>query len=204
MRCSLAVIGGCLVALVACHETGGPSSSIQSPGAPSAVTAATPERPWKGHFDWAVTRLEWADPQAPFSGATSRFNGRCSVPSDYVIYATFDGEATHVGHITGEGSHCSQLHMTPTGPGSVTYSDGRGTLLAANGSTLDMQWGDGTSGTDPATGVTWFRDRFTITGGTGLLAQATGGGEEGGTFTDFMALLGGKPAAMWQEGTIRY
>jgi hypothetical protein len=151
-----------------------------------------------------VVRLEWPEGAVPFTGVTSLFEGRCSEPSDYVIYATFAGQATHAGRFTGEGSHCSQLHMTPTGPGAVTYSDGRGTLLAANGSTLSLLWGDGTSGVDPATGATWFRDRFTFAGGTGFFDGATGGGEEGGSFTDFMALIAGTPAPMWMEGTITY
>jgi hypothetical protein len=88
-------------------------------------------------MDWWVTRIEWPEGAPPFTGATSLFDGRCSEPSDYVIYGSFAGQATHAGRFTGEGSHCS-----------------RGTLVAASGSTLLVRWGNGTSGFDPATGDT--------------------------------------------------
>lgn len=192
----------CLAILVACQQPGA-WSSAQSPGAPTSVSAAAPERPWKASVKWTATRLEWPEGQPPFSGATSTFGGRCSVPSDYVIHSTFVGEATHAGRLTGEGSHCSQLHLTPQGPGAVTYSDGTGTLRSANGSTLGIRWGNGTSWTD-AKGVSWFKDHFTLAEGTGTFAGATGEGEEGGSFTDFAALLGGASVEMWQTGTITY
>lgn len=202
MRCSLGAVGACLVLIVACQQASGPRA-IQAPGSPSSMSAASPERPWKANLAWGVTRLEWPEGQPPFSGVTSTFGGRCSVPSDYVIYATFEGEATHAGRFTGDGSHCSQLHLTSSGPSNVTYSDGRGTLRSANGSTLDMRWDEGTSWTDE-TGVMLFKDRFTFTGGTGIFEGATGSGEEGGSFTDFTAVITGTPAPMWQTGTITY
>lgn len=208
MRCSLSVVGGCFVLFVACQQAGGPSA-LQSPGAPSSMSAAATraasatERPWKANLAWGVTRLEWPEGQPPFSGTTGTFGGRCSVPSDYVIYATFDGVATHGGRFTGDGSHCSQLHLGPAGPTNITYSDGRGTLRCANGSTLDMRYGSGSSWTDEK-GVTFFKDHFVFTGGTGIFAGATGSGEEGGSFTDFTAVITGTPATMWQRGKIAY
>lgn len=198
------VVGLALSLVAACAEGSRQSAAFQGPTAPSTARSAGPERPWKANLDWTVTRLEWPEGAAPFTGVTSLFGGRCSEPSDYIIYAKFAGEATHAGRFTGEGSHCSQLHMTATGPGAVTYSDGRGTLVAANGSTLSLRWGDGTSGLDTATGETWFTDHFAFAGGTGLFDGATGGGTEGGRFKDFMALIAGTPAAMWMEGTITY
>ncbi len=200
----IAMLVACAALLVACERTGAQPGAFQNPAAPSVAAAASPDRPWKAKLDWRVTRLEWPEGQAPFSGATSLFDGRCSRPSDYVIYAAFDGEATHGGRFTGDGSHCSQLHLTPQGPGAVTYSDGRGTLTSANGSTLALRWDNGTTGFDAVTGETWFRDHFSFVGGTGLFAGASGGGEEGGRFRDFMALLSGTPAAMTMEGTITY
>jgi hypothetical protein len=202
MRCGFQVAAASLLVLVGCGAVG-VSSSIPGTAAPSTLSVASADRPWTGTFDWTVTRLEWADPSAPFSGVTSTFGGRCSVPSDYVIYSSFKGEATHAGRSGGDGSHCSQLHLTPSGPQNTTYSDGRGTLVTANGSTIELRWGDGTSWTDEQ-GVTFFKDTFTIAGGTGTFKGASGGGEEGGSFKDFTALLGGTPAKMWQEGTIIY
>ncbi|MGE5358909.1 MAG: hypothetical protein ACM3NQ_07795 [Bacteroidales bacterium] len=204
MLSRIAIVVASVALLVGCQRAGAQSGALLNPSAPSTTNAASPDRPWKASLNWTVTRLEWPDGQPPFSGTTSTFNGRCSQPSDYVIYASFAGEATHGGRFTGDGSHCSQLHLTPQGPTNITYSDGRGTLTSANGSTVSLRWGNGTSGTDPATGETWFRDQFTFAGGTGLFTGATGGGEEGGRFKDFAALLGGTPAPMTMEGTISY
>jgi hypothetical protein len=198
------VVGLALFLGATCGQNGDRPVSPQGLTAPSELSAASQELPWKANLEWSVSRLEWPAGAEPFTGVTSLFGGRCSEPSDYVIYARFAGQATHAGRFTGEGSHCSQLHMTPQGPGAVTYSDGRGTLVAANGSTLSLRWGNGTTGVNPATGLNWFRDRFTFVGGTGLFEGATGGGEEGGSFTDFQAILTGTPAAMWMEGTITY
>lgn len=202
MCSKLGVVAFALLLVAACVEGRGQSASLQAPAAPAGLASRSPERPWKATFAWSVTRLEWPDGAVPFTGVTSLFGGRCSEPSDYVIYSKFEGEATHAGRFTGEGSHCSQLHMTPMGPGAITYSDGRGTLLSANGSTLSLRWGNGTSGVDAVTGETWFKDHFTFAGGTGLFAGATGGGEEGGRFKDFLAVISGTPASMWMEGSI--
>jgi hypothetical protein len=199
-----AVVGLALLLVAACGQDGHRPVSPQGLTAPSELLAASPERPWKANLEWSVIRLEWAEGAPPFTGVTSLFDGRCSEPSDYVIHGRFAGQATHAGRFTGEGSHCSQLHMTPAGPGAVTYSDGRGTLVAANGSTLSLRWDNGTSGYDPATGTHSFKDEFSFAGGTGLFEGATGGGEEGGSFTDFEAILAGTPATMWMEGTISY
>lgn len=163
--------------------------------------AATTTRSWKATIDFRATRVEWAG-GAPFTGATSTFAGRCSVPSDYVITAAFDGEEAYGGRITGSGGHCTQLLWTPQGPAGVTYSDGSGTLVGDDGSQLSISYGNGTSGTDSASGATWFRDEFTFRGGTGRFDGAAGGGEEGGTLTDLAAVLGGRPVPMWMEGTI--
>jgi hypothetical protein len=197
-----AVVASSLLLLATCAQDGNRSVAPQGVTGPSDLIATSPERPWKANMEWAVVRLEWAG--EPFSGVTSTFDGRCSVASDYVIYGKFWGQATHAGRFSGEGSHCSQLHMSPQGPGEVTYVDGEGRLVAANGSTLLLRWGHGTSGFDAATGTFWFKDQFTFAGGTGLFEGATGGGQEGGSFEDFQALLAGTPATMWMEGTITY
>ena len=185
----------------------GPSPTIapSSSGAGAAASASAPsfarERPWKANFMWAVTGIQWAGVPGQ---DTSTFEGRCSVASDYVINGSMEGEATHAGRVTGTGSHCSQITWGPQGPMGATYSDGRGILNTANGSTITLRWGNGTTGVDPATGENWFRDTWTIAGGSGLFAGATGSGEEGGRFMDFNALLAGTPARMWMEGTITY
>jgi len=218
------VIGGTLAALIvgACQQASpaaptpaGPAATVvgTAAGAP-AVTAAvsaassqasTGERPWKATAAWAAAPPQWAgDPTAP-GYAPSLFGGRCSVPSDYVITASFEGEATHAGRVTGSTSHCSQLVWGAGGAVmGATYSDGRGVLASANGSTIVLEYGNGTTGFDPATGQLWFHDTWRFTGGTGLFAGATGSGEEGGNFASFEAILGGAPVAMWMQGTITY
>jgi hypothetical protein len=197
----IVVAGACLAALVACQQAGGPASIVQNPVAPSVLAASSHGRPWKADFQFKATGVQWAGQPGV---DRSTFGGRCSVPSDYVITVDFKGEATHAGHFTGGGSHCSQVAWTPNGPGGVTYSDGRGTLVAADGSQIDLRWGNGISGVDTATGELWFKDQFTFVGGTDRFEGATGGGEEGGTLKDFPAVLAGAPVPMWMKGTITY
>lgn len=199
----LAVGFGLLLA-GACAQGGGQAPVPAGLTVPSSLAAASPQRPWQAHLTWTVTDVQWPEGAAPFSGVTSDFGGRCAGPSDYVIHAKFEGQATHAGTFTGQGAHCTQLHMTAEGPGVVTWSDGRGTLVVADGSTLSLRWGDGTTGFDPGANEFWFKDHFTFAGGSGRFVGATGGGEEGGRFTDFMALLAGTPAPMTMEGTISY
>ncbi|HSP90544.1 MAG TPA: hypothetical protein VLN08_06545 [Vicinamibacterales bacterium] len=161
-------------------------------------------RPWKANFEWRVTGIQFANPGQPFDGTKSLFDGRCSAMSDYVISGFFEGEATHAGRFTGRGSHCSQITWGPQGPMGATYSDGQGVITSANGGTLTLRWGNGTTGVDQATGENWFRDEWTFIGGTGHFAGATGSGTEGGSFASFEAFLGGAPAPMWMQGTITY
>jgi hypothetical protein len=197
-----AIIGGVVVAvLVGCPLPGGSTRVISTAAALSAATAASHSRPWKAEFQFTAAGIQWAGQPGI---DRSNFGGRCSVPSDYVITATFEGEATHAGRVVGTGSHCTQILWTPSGPGGVTYSDGTGTLIAADGSILYLRWGGGTSGVDPATGEMWFKDHFWFVGGTGRFAAVSGGGKEGGTIKDFQAVLGGAPVPMWMEGTIAY
>jgi hypothetical protein len=179
----------------------------QVPAAPgttaaaSAPQSASGERPWKAKLAWRVTDIRWAGVPGVDK---STFSGRCSVPSDYVIQGAFEGEATHAGHVTGLADHCSQITWGPQGPIGAVYSDGRGMMVSANGSTLEFRYGNGTTGVDTSAGLQWFRDEWQFTGGTGSFAGATGQGSEGGSFADFNALLAGAPASMWMEGTISY
>lgn len=172
-------------------------------GAPNALIASAPVRPYKANGEGRVTKIAWASGQGPAPGVTSTFDGRCTVPSDYVITATIIGEGTHLGRFTGQMEHCSQLVWTPQGPAGATYGDGRFTLSAANGDTITGVYTNSESGID-ASGLRWFRDNWTITGGAGRFAGATGHGEQGGAFNDFFAMLAGAPIKMWMEGSIAY
>lgn len=210
----LAVLVCSVVLVYACQ---GVNSSAQTPAAPSAApssgvaatnagttapqAAADVARPYKATAIWAKTDLRWAGQPGVDK---SLFDGRCSLPSDYVITASFEGNATHAGRVTGEASHCSQIVWTPQGPGGATYSDGQGVMTTANGSTIVLRYGNGTTGVDLTAGEMWFRDDWTFIGGTGLFAGATGAGTEGGRFKDFNAVLAGTPIPMTMEGTITY
>ena len=156
------------------------------------------ERPFKAQIYWTVAGVDFAP---GFPGGTSTFEGRCSVPSDYVISATYEGEMTHLGRATGQTSHCTQIDWQT---GTSTYSDGLLTAMAANGDEIYGHYDNGVSGIDPQSGMYWFEDDFTITGGTGRFANASGGGQEGGTFPVFAALMSGYPVPMWEKGTIKY
>ncbi len=196
----LIILGATAAAFVGCQQ----AASLSSPEpltAPSSLEAASPERPWKATLSFAAARIEWAG--LPGTDK-SLFGGRCSAPSDYIIHATFEGTATHVGSFTGTGAHCTQITWTPAGPGAVTYADGRGTLIAANGDRLELRWDHGTTGVNAKTGELEFTDQFRFAGGTGRFATATGGGQEGGTIKDFSAVLAGAPVPMWMTGTIAY
>jgi len=204
----LAVLVWFVVLVYACQ---GVNSSAQPPTAPSAAptdssstatqAAADVARPYKAAVMWAKTDIRWAGQPGV---DRSLFDRRCTLPSDYVITASFEGTATHAGRVTGEASHCSQIGWTPQGPGGATYSDGQGVMATANGSTIVLRYGNGTTGVDSASGEMWFKDEWTFIGGTGLFAGATGTGTEGGRFKDFNAVLNGTPIPMTMQGTITY
>ncbi|HSP90542.1 MAG TPA: hypothetical protein VLN08_06535 [Vicinamibacterales bacterium] len=218
------VIGVALAALIsgACQQSSpsaptpaGPTAAAVQAGTDAAVVtagvsaasakAAKGERPFKATAVWNAGPPQWAGNPAEPGYAPGLFGGRCSVPSDYVITAAFEGDATHAGHVTGSTSHCSQILWGPGGAlMGATYSDGRGIMHTANGSTLILTYGNGETGFDPDTGLLWFRDQWTFIGGTGHFAGATGSGVEGGSFASFDAILSGAPVPMWMEGTITY
>lgn len=206
----------CLLVVAACGSNpaetiapAGPTlNALQASSAAGAAPAssqpqpAAGERPFKATATWTVTGVQWAGSPGQ---ATSLFEGRCSVPSDYVVSAAFEGNATHAGRVAGTTSHCSQILWGPGGPMGATYSDGRGTLTTANGSTIELRYGNGTTGVDQTNGRLWFRDEWRFTGGTGTFAGASGHGIEGGSFVDFNALLtGAETVSMWMDGTITY
>ena len=171
---------------------GGLSCSPTSP-TPQAVA-------WTATYNWAVTQVNWAG--APGT-AKSRFDGRCSADSDYIVTATLEGQSDPGGHVTGTTSHCTQITWSAQGPAAVTYSDGRGTLSSATG-TIVLHYADGITGLDSQTGETWFEDVVTVDSGAGAFAGATGTAREGGRFRDFGALLAGAPVPMSLKGTLTY
>lgn len=112
-----------------------------------------------------------------FPGERSSFDGRCSVPSDYVIEFGGTGQVSHLGHVTIVFEHCSQVDFMT---GNVTYTDGFLTYIAANGDELWGTYWDGTGTPVSATEVGW-QDTFVLDGGTGRFVSASGGGVDWGT-----------------------
>jgi hypothetical protein len=103
----------------------------------------------------------------------STFDGRCSIPSDWVSSYILTGAATHLGWASSGGSHCSRLDRET---GEILYEDGMFTARAANGDTLVLTYGNGYY--SPAG---WYTDEWMIASGTGRLAGATGAGTDIGT-----------------------
>ncbi len=80
--------------------------------APTLILAKdAPWTPLKGKSQIRVIDVQWANPAQPFSNATSLFDGRCTVPSNYIITFSMVGEVTHLGRITGIAEHCTQLNF---------------------------------------------------------------------------------------------
>jgi hypothetical protein len=165
-----------LLALIVagCEGSGssGEANGIVSPLAPSTLATQTIERPYQARFVWAtyayVTAAQSGDP---------RFGGRCSSDSRYLETGKITGEMTHGGRFEGTGSHCVQ-GFPATG---ITYTDGIATLATANGDLLTLTYGSGTISAAEGYRLL-FESTFTVTGGTGRFAEATGGGMQHGVF----------------------
>ena len=98
------------------------------------------------------------------------FGGRCSVPSDWIAVWSGVGQSNHTGLITAYGSDCDRFDFAT---GSLVYGDGVITEYGANG---DYLYGTYTNGHGVLGGT--IADEWTIVGGTGRFAGATGQGTE--------------------------
>lgn len=144
--------------------------------------------PFKGVIVGTFTSLDYA-PGFPFVRDT--FGGRCSVPSDIIFSFVATGEGTHVGLFTGGGTDCGRINLAT---GVVEY-DGGATWAAANGDTwsstyVGSAFPDGTN-----------TEEFTVVGGTGRFAGATGYGTD--IATSDMAATPPTLVGTW-EGWIAY
>jgi len=143
--------------------------------APARATRGQPtkELPFRATLDGITTSQVFAP---GFPSVRSTFEGRCSVPSDWLISFEGSGHATHLGRLSWSSSHCTQFDLA-TGTG--TFSDGHLRYVAANGDFLDADYGDGGFSPMSPTMVCFF-DVWTITGGTGRFVGASGSGEDRG------------------------
>lgn len=144
-----------------------------------AKPLATRGQPGKGLplRGWGAADITGFQPAPGFPGGRSTFDGRCSVPSDYVIEFGGTGQLGHLGKATLVFEHCSQVDFLT---GNVTYGDGVFTYIAANGDELWGTYGNGTGAPVSATEVGW-QDTFVLDGGTGRFVGASGGGVDRGT-----------------------
>jgi hypothetical protein len=143
------------------------------------VAAADPVRPFGG------TAMVSVETEGPPTGCAPDAMGRESFVAQ--------GQLLHLGRSTLEGAHCTHLDMA-TGAGSLV--DGMMTITAANGDTLAVAY-HGTFRLYPWPNPEVMLDAaisWTITGGTGRFANATGTGSVGVTETEMMVF----------EGTIAY
>jgi hypothetical protein len=114
-----------------------------------------------------------ADKQVPFRGTFTYTDvlapgGRCPTLTDEIRGT---GYATHLGRFTTVQSHC-------VAPPSLAFTDGRYSFTAANG---DQMRGTYSGVLVPLAPPVYAVDgRWTITGGTGRFAGATGGGDASG------------------------
>lgn len=111
------------------------------------------------------------------------FDGRCSGSALWVMHFNGEGTGTHLGRVTGNGSHCT---YPPDQAGNMTYGDGESRSVAANGDELWIEYGSGVSAATDDPLVATFEDDVTIVGGTGRFEHAAGEGVEKGVF-DFAA-----------------
>ena len=105
-----------------------------------------------------------------FPKVRSTFNGRCSVPSDWIAVWSGVGTADHTGVIKAHGSDCDRVDVKTH---KVVYGDGIIKEYGANG---DWIYGTYTDGHGILGGT--ISDTWTLHGGTGQFKNATGHGTE--------------------------
>ncbi len=195
---ALPVLAAGVLLLGACADQ--PASDLFGPDPATEILASRGQPdmplPFKGSGTGWVTSQIYA-PGFPIERST--FEGRCSIPSDYIVEFAASGQATRLGEFTIVFGHCSRINVDPgTGAVSFDYGDGRGTFVAANGDELHGTY-DAGSADLTAGGIVVWQDTFTLVGGTGRFDGASGGGQEAGT-TD--SVTGWTTWAF--EGTITY
>jgi hypothetical protein len=158
------LVGGC--------DQPAPTQAVGEGSAAMGVVTADHMHPGEAlplHVRGVATliRQEFAPDFGPPLFGRSLFDGRCSVPSDYVIRFFLQGQATHLGRFTSTAEHCSEIDFQ-TGLSSIV--DGILTLTAADG---DELWDHYKGQVTPSDGAT---ETHSFLGGSGRFAGASGGG----------------------------
>lgn len=154
----------------------------------ATASAAGKARPFKGYAVGQCT-FTFGTPEDPND----------SPWGPYGMWTNTDvaGDVSHLGASVMTGRH-------PT-PGETDIADGKMKLVAANGDEVWMTYTGYAPPVDPATGLVVVEVDYTISGGTGRFAGASGGGE----MTGYVTFLGfdvfAWPATfVWSGGTIVY
>jgi hypothetical protein len=148
------ILASVLVLVVAAPVAGGQGPAMQ-------------ELPFQTTFTTVQTGMdhEGTDPGAV----------RCDPPAvgPAAWFSTFDGlgNGTHLGRYSEHNTHCAYA----TGPTTGVFNEGRSTITTANGETLTLSY-SGTWVLDLTAGTSVVDEVWTITGGTGRFAHATGSG----------------------------
>ena len=168
------------------------------------------ERPYTAVVEIWEDGTDWGG-EVPFSGETSVFEGRCSVPSDWVFHMRWEGLDSVFGHFTGRASHCAQVAWGVDAQGAPTmmgieFTDGTFLVTWADGSTLGGNAIDLGMGFDAEAGlITYGNVQYSVGEGTGRLAGATlfhmGSCRYG---SDAAVMAGIESFLCTSHGTIRY
>lgn len=131
----------------------------------TAEVASLQEQPLQMAGTGYLRGQDFAPEFGPPNFGKSIFDGRCSVPSDFVIRFFVDGTATHLGHFAANLEHCTQIDFAK---GLSSITDGVATIIAANG---DELW-DAYDKLVPDAGA----EHHHFIGGTGRFLGASGEG----------------------------
>lgn len=134
-----------------------------------------------------------------FPAGLDFFDGRCSVPSSWVLSYPVTGDASHLGELGGFGSHCAVVIFNPDGSIGGTGSDWELTLVADNGDELTFVGAGNYQAGTTDFGAPWWSQDWTVTGGTGRFLEAGGSGSLHGVFLGF-----GEPSPVTMEGELIY
>jgi len=142
-----------ITAALGCDRSDAPTAPSTSATAAHGVSAATQQVPFKGTFSGTGT----ASPGERCPALTVEIQGT--------------GNFTHLGQFITEQSHCAA-------PTSLAFTDGVFTFTAANRDQIRGTYLGEFAPLDPP--LFTIDGHFTITGGTGRFAGATGGGDASG------------------------
>lgn len=179
-----------ILALAACQSVSEIDGVALTAEVDTKIEALAVTTPFKGWYDWFVIDFVW-----PVDSDLT-FGGRCETPSDYLNRSEGPGRFNHMGRVTFTNDHCTQL--------ATGMHNGVMAFVAPDGSSVVTTF---TGYGIPEAAAYVFVTDFTIVGGTGRFAGATGGGLWNArlAYADELAVvLGQIPMRQWMDGHIVY